>query len=351
MTAPIESCDPIAVLVLRGGRVESRHRAAFAVTDAAGVLTHGRGEVREPIFPRSAVKPLQALALLESGAADRFGVSPVELALACASHGGEPAHVGVVQAWLERLGLGPDALECGAHAPSHAASAERLSRSRRAPSPLHNNCSGKHAGMLTLALHLEVAPAGYTRPDHPVQRRIAGVLAEMAGVAALDAPAVDGCSAPTFPLSLVQLASAMARLGSPRDLRPERAVACERVRAAMRAHPYMVAGAGRACTAIMSAAPEILVKTGAEGVYAAALPAQGLGVALKVEDGAGRASVVALLALLEALGALDARTRGVLAELARPVLRNHRGLEVGRLEPAPGWAELGALGALSRRPR
>jgi L-asparaginase II len=336
----LERVSPVAVLVWRGERIESRHRMAFAVADAAGALAHGHGDLSEAVLPRSAVKPLQALPLLESGAADRFSLTPVEIALACASHGGEPAHVSAVAGWLGRLGLGPDALECGAHPPSYGPAAEALAGRGEPPSSLHNNCSGKHAGMLTLARHLGVPTAGYVEADHPVQQRIAAILAEMADAGPLPAPAIDGCSVPSFPLTLRQLATAMARLADPARLRPELAAACRRVQNAMRAHPDMVAGTGRACTAIMTALPEVLVKTGAEGVYAAALPSRGLGIALKVEDGAGRAASVALLALLDALGALDEPARRAFEEIARPRLRNHRGVLVGRIEPAPGWPDL-----------
>ena len=335
-----DDAGPAAILVWRGERIESRHRVAFAVADAAGALVHGGGDPSEAVFPRSAVKPLQALAVLEGGAADRFSLTPLEIALACASHGGEPRHVAAVAAWLGRLGLGLDALECGAHPPSHGPAAEALARRGEPPSPLHNNCSGKHAGMLTLARHLGVPTGGYVGAGHLVQQRIATILAEMADAHPLPTPAIDGCGVPTFPLTLPQLAAAMARLADPTRLRPELAAACRRVQGAMRAHPDMVAGTGRACTAIMTASPEILVKTGAEGVYAAALPSRGLGNALKVEDGAGRAASVALLALLDGLGAIDEPACAALAELARPKLRNHRGVLVGRIEPAPGWPDL-----------
>jgi L-asparaginase II len=328
---------PVGVVVVRGGRVESRHRVSYAIAEAGGRLQHAAGVVARPVFPRSAVKPLQALPLVESGAARRFRVGSTELALACASHSGEPAHVDAVRQWLGRLGIDPAALACGAHPPQHAPAAERLLAAGRPPEAVHNNCSGKHAGMLTLARHLAAPLAGYEQPDHPVQRRIAAALAEMAGVATLPEPAIDGCGIPTFPLSLTELATAMARLADPAGLSAARRDACVAIRTAMRTHPDLVAGTGRPCTAIMTAAPDVLVKTGAEGVYAAALPARGLGVALKVEDGAGRAAPVALLALLEALGALGAEARAALAETARPELRNHARRVVGRIEPAPGW--------------
>jgi L-asparaginase II len=309
----------------------------YAVAAPDGNLLRAAGDVDRPVFPRSAVKPLQALALLESGAAERFAVTERELALACASHSGEPDHVQIVEAWLARLGLDRSALECGAHPPLHGPSAERLVAAGRPPERVHNNCSGKHAGMITLALHLDAPLAGYSRADHPVQRRIADVLRGMTGLSELAEPAVDGCGIPTFPVSLARLAVAMARFAHPADLPPTRAHACARLQAAMRAHPYLIAGTDRACTEIMTVAPRVLVKTGAEGVYAACLPERQLGLVLKVADGASRAATVALLALLQALDALDANASAVLAHRLRPQLRNHAGVVVGRVEPAAAW--------------
>jgi L-asparaginase II len=328
-------------VVRRGERVESEHRVAYAVADADGAVLDAAGAVERPVFPRSAVKPLQALALVESGAVDRFAISEQELALACASHGGEPEHVDLVQAWLARLGLEPAVLECGAHPPTHGPSAERLIAAGRAPEAVHNNCSGKHAGMVTLACHLGVSVAGYSRPDHPVQQLIAGVLRAMTGLAALPAPAIDGCGVPTWALPLGRLATAMARFGDPAGCVPAaRAVACARLRAAMAAHPHLVAGSGRLCSEILAVAPDVLAKTGAEGVYVACLPGRRLGLALKVEDGAGRAAQVALLALLQALHAFGPKAAAGLAERLRPQLRNHAGVVVGRIEPAAGWPAL-----------
>jgi L-asparaginase II len=328
---------PIAVLIRRGELVESEHRVAYAVATSDGRVLHAAGDVDRPIFPRSAIKPLQAIPLLESGAAERFAVSKRELALACASHSGEPEHVRLVQAWLARLGLDGSALECGAHPPLHGASAERLVAAGRSPERVHNNCSGKHAGMLTLARHLDVPVAGYIHADHLVQRRVAEVLRAMTGLAKLAPPAIDGCGIPTFAVPLGALAIAMARFAHPADLPPARAQACARLQAAMRAHPHLVAGTDRACTEIITLAPQVLVKAGAEGVYAACLPDRRLGLVLKVADGAGRAAPVALLALLQSLDALDAEASAALAHRMRPELRNHAGLMVGRIEPAAGW--------------
>jgi L-asparaginase II len=330
----------VAVVVRRGERVESEHRVAYAVADAAGRLLEAAGDVGRGVFPRSAIKPLQALALVESGAADRFALGEQELALACASHSGEPDHVALVRAWLARLELDAAALECGAHPPLHAPSAQRLADEGGLPEPVHNNCSGKHAGMITLARHLGAPIAGYSRADHPVQRLIAGGLCAMTGLAELPAPATDGCGVPTWPIPLDRLATAMARFADPDGLPATRASACARLRAAMLAHPHLVAGTDRPSTEIMAAARHVLVKTGAEGIYAACLLEQRLGLALKVEDGAARAAPVALLALLEALGVLDRQAAAALAARLRPELRNHAGVVVGRIEPAVGWPAL-----------
>jgi L-asparaginase II len=341
MTGSHGNPAPIGVLVRRGERVESEHRVAYAVADADGRVLDAAGDVERPIFPRSSVKPLQALALVESGAADRLAVSEPELALACASHGGEPEHVDLVRAWLARLRFDPSVLECGAHPPSHGPSAERLIAAGHPPEAVHNNCSGKHAGMITVACHLGLPVAGYSRTDHPVQRLIADILREMTGMTALPAPAIDGCGVPTHPLPLGRLATAMARFAHPPAGVPKaRAAACARLRAAMAAHPHLVAGSGRLCTEILTVAPDVLAKTGAEGVYAACLPRQRLGLALKVEDGAGRAAQVAVLALLRALGAFGPEASAALTERLRPPLRNHAGLIVGRIEPAVGWPPL-----------
>lgn len=283
---------PLAVELWRGPHVESRHVVQAVVADASGTVVRSWGDADRLTHPRSSVKPIQALPLVESGAADAFGVTEVELALACASHRGEPGHVEAVEAWLDRIGCAADDLECGVEL-------------GRDPTPAGNNCSGKHAGFLTLAQHLGVPSTGYIRADHPVQQRVAAALAEVAGVQLdpTDAGA-DGCGIPVHPLPLRALAGAGARLGTPPAAwAPERAAAARRLTAAMVAHPWHVAGTGRFCTDLLRAgAGEVLVKDGAEGVQLAALPHRGLGVAVKAEDGATRASEIALGHVLAALG-------------------------------------------------
>lgn len=327
-----------AVEVVRGGRVESRHRVAACVVGADGGTLLELGEADAPVYPRSAVKPFQTLALVEAGAAAAFGISDEEVALACASHGGEPMHVERVAALLARLGLSPDHLACGPHPPMHAPAAAALLAAGGRPTRLHNNCSGKHAGMLAACLHHGWPVAGYARPDHPLQRRIADTLAEVAGLERLEAPGTDGCSLPACLMPLRALAVAASRLAAPDRLPPARAGALDRISRAMRAHPELVAGTGRLCTALMRACPDVVAKTGAEGVFLAALPSSGLGIALKAEDGATRAAEVALLALLARLGAVPPSAReAALAPFARPRLRDFNGAEVGEVRPVAGW--------------
>src|SRR6185436_1012209 len=201
--------NPILVEVVRGALAESRHRGAVAVVDADGATVLALGDVARPVYPRSAVKPLQALPLIESGAADRFGFGDEEIALACASHGGEPPHVAVAARMLARAGLEAGALECGAHWPSHQPSSQALARSAAAPSALHNNCSGKHAGFLCVACAAGVDHCSYVGPSHPVQREVRAALESLTGVGlSEDQCGIDGCAIPTFAVPLTALAHA-----------------------------------------------------------------------------------------------------------------------------------------------
>lgn len=328
---------PVAVEVRRGGRVESRHRVSLVVARPDGSHVLAAGRIDEPVYPRSAIKPLQALPLVETGAADAFGLSNRELALACGSHSGEAGHVATVAAWLERLGLDETDLACGPHPPLSPEAARQLSARGGQPTPLHNNCSGKHAGMLTLALHLGVPTAGYERPEHPVQQRIRALLVELTDPSIEDPPASDGCTVPTWPAPLTAWATAAARFASGEGLTPRRAQAALRLIAACRAEPWYVAGTGRACSRLIAALADGIVKTGAEGVFLGFFPQARLGLALKVEDGATRASEVALVAVLRTLGLLDAAALRDLEDLIeRPVL-DTRGRRVGEIMPAPGF--------------
>lgn len=334
---PPPGARPFIVEVTRGAQVESRHAVAAAILDADGGVVASWGDVDAPVFPRSANKAIQALPLVESGAADAFSLSNAELALAGASHGGEARHTETVAAWLKRIGLSADVLECGAHWPYHEETARQLARQGGQPGNLHNNCSGKHAGMVSVARHLGEEIAGYVRPDHPVQRRVTAAIEDVCNVK-LD-PAltgIDGCSMPTMPLPLRKLAHGFARYITGQGLAPERAKAAKRIAAALLAEPFYVAGTGRFCTAVMQAgAGRFIAKTGAEGVYTAASAEKGIGIALKVLDGTARAAQTALGGLLEHVGLLDEAGREAIRPLVEQPLRNWRGLDVGSISLAP----------------
>jgi L-asparaginase II len=332
MTMP----NPILIELTRGDLVESVHAGAVAIVRATGEVVASVGDIAAPVFPRSAIKPLQVLPLLETGAADRFGFGAPEIAIASGSHSGSATHVSIVRAMLTRVGLDETALGCGVHEPMDAAAARDLVRAGRSPTALHHNCSGKHAGMLATAVHLGEPTEGYWRPDHPVQARIRRVLEEMTGTR-IDASAcgIDGCSVPNWAIPLAGLARAFARLATGEGVVPERARRCAVIAEACWARPDLVAGAGRLDTLIMQRLPrKVLIKGGAEGVCAGALPERGLGFALKISDGAKRAAdatAAALIARLypEAQGAGPAN-----------VISNWRGLEVGQTRASPALAAM-----------
>ncbi|MFZ2987501.1 asparaginase [Ideonella sp.] len=337
----------LRVEVLRGGTVESFHRGSVAVMDADGAVRWQAGDIHRPIFPRSAVKLLQALPLVASGAADAFGLSDEQLALACASHGGEPAHVAAAADVLAKCGLDTLTLECGAHWPGHDAAARALARQQQEPTALHNNCSGKHAGFVCLGACLAQAGghdprgflSGYVQAQHPVMREVSAALARCTDSPLADAPVgTDGCSIPTYALPLRALALGFARAGTGVGLSPTDAHAAHRLRQAVARHPFMVAGSGRFDSRVMEHFGErVFCKVGAEGVYCAALPELGLGVALKMDDGnTARAAEVLMAALLQAWVQRDEADAQLLQTLAEPVLRNWNGTEVGRLRLAPG---------------
>jgi L-asparaginase II len=347
MSGPASS-NPVLVEVVRGAIVESRHVGAIAVADVDGGLLLALGDVERPIFPRSAVKALQAIPLVESGAAEAFGLGEDELAVACASHSGDRVHIEAVSSLLAKAGLDESYLACGAHWPVSERATRELMRAGRRPQAIHNNCSGKHAGMLAASVHLGLDPRFYERPNHRLQVMIAGIISETCGVRLdRDRMGVDGCSVPTWSLPLSALAQGFARLGTGEGLSPTRAKAAARLLRACFASPVLVAGEGRFDTIAMRAlAPAIFVKGGAEGVHCAALPGLGLGVALKVDDGAKRGVE---RAISEVLAALLPEARSALADQLEGELLNWRGISVGRIVASP--ALLRALAARDATPR
>jgi L-asparaginase II len=330
------SNGPVVIEVTRGPVVESRHEGIAAVMKPDGTIVASWGDIDAAILPRSANKPIQAMAFVESGAIERFGLGNEHIALACASHNGEPRHVETVRAWLGKVGLGEADLECGTHPPRLQSTIESLAREGTAPTPAFNNCSGKHSGFLSTAVTYGEPTRGYIKYDHPVQRRLRDVMTDLCGTDANDfAYGTDGCGIPTLATPLRRLARAMANMAEPSRLSNRRAEAAGRIRAAMNAEPFMMAGTGRFCTRINGTLAGVAqVKTGAEGVFCAMLPGLGLGIALKMWDGAGRAAELAMATLLGHLGILAADQ---MQELLHPPVRNVVGLLVGEMRPAKSW--------------
>ena len=326
--------NPVLVEVTRGGMVESRHRGAFAVSDAAGDVLASAGDIEAPVFPRSAIKAFQALPLLESGAADAYGFTQAQIALACASHGGEPEHVSTASAMLEQAGFSESDLECGGHWPSWPKASRDLGVAGKKPTALHNNCSGKHAGMLALAKHLGADPSGYVNREHPVQLEVAATMSAMCDYNLKEtACGIDGCSVPTWAIPLLNLAMAFARLSTPASLDDTRAESAARIFSAVAAHPFMVAGSKRFCTRVMTDVPRAFVKTGAEGVFCGCVPHAGLGIALKCEDGTTRAAEAMMAAILARLVVFSEEERSALEGLAVAPVENRRGIHVGDILP------------------
>ncbi|WP_333817327.1 asparaginase [Tabrizicola sp.] len=320
--------------VWRGGLLECVHQAHAVICDAKGVVA-AWGNPQAVIFPRSSAKMLQALPLLETGAADALGLSQAHLALSCASHEGAALHVGMAARWIADLGLTESDLRCGAHEPGDRTERDRLIRAGERPCQLHNNCSGKHSGFLTVTRHLKAGPE-YVDIDHPLQKAVRAATEEVTGET-IAGWGVDGCSAPNFAMTVGGLARAMAQYATAREGYGARESAMHRLTRAMAAHPDLVAGEGRACTELMRAmGGRVAIKTGAEGVFVAILPEKGLGIALKIVDGGTRGAEAAITALLARVGALDPAHPAAVKRMAG-VQRNWRGLETGFYRMADGF--------------
>ncbi len=318
----------------RGGLLESTHRGHAVLCDEAGQIVEAWGDPGRVIFPRSSCKMLQALPLVESGAADAYGLTEAHLALSCASHQGAALHVNMARDWLAGLGLGEPDLRCGSHEPYDRAERDRLICDHEGPCQLHNNCSGKHSGFLTTTKHLK-AGSEYVELDHPLQKAIRTATEEVTGET-VAGYGIDGCSAPNFAMSITGLARGMAKFAATNGS-DTRGRAMQRLARAMAAYPELVAGEGRACTELMRAmGGRLSIKTGAEAVFVAIIPERKLGLALKIEDGNSRASEAALVGILARLGVLDAAHPMAQKRLPAPQT-NCRGLSVGELRLAPGF--------------
>lgn len=328
--------NPPLVEITRGGIVESGHAGAIAVCDATGAVLFSLGDIGRPVFPRSAIKGFQALPLVESGAADHFGLTDAELSLACASHSGEPGHAETAAGMLAKAGRNETCLECGAHWPMGEKAARALHASGLKPSALHNNCSGKHAGFICAAVEMGHDPKGYIAPDHPTMRRITSAVGEMTGFdLSTTARGVDGCSIPTYAIPLKNIAMGFAKFAGGEGLSSSRAEAARRLRLAVAVSPFHVAGTDRFDTDVMQElGPRAFIKTGAEGVYCAALPEKGLGIAIKIDDGATRASEIAMAATLKRFLALGEGESASVSRKLDEQMKNWNGIEVGRMRPA-----------------
>ena len=331
--------NPVLIEQTRGDLVENRHRAAFVFCDEAGRVIASAGDIERPVLPRSAVKSMQALALFTTGAVERFAVTDPELALCCASHHGEAPHVAQVAAFLQRLGLGEADLECGTHWPANAAARDALREAGRPASPLHHNCSGKHAGMLAGAKALGAPTTGYVQRDHPVQLEVRRVLELVLGEPVV-AGATDGCSIPTWAAPLRAFARGFARMASG-TLPDGLAAGARRLFDAATSHPHLVAGTGHFDTQAMATfAGRVVQKGGAEGVQCGAIRDRGWGYAIKVDDGNMNASIALVANVLLALAAPDGAQRAVLDGFARQPVRNVRGAVVGELRASAELAEM-----------
>jgi len=326
--------NPVLVEMVRGTLVESIHRGSFVIARADGSVVAEAGTTDAPVFPRSAYKMMQALPLVATGAADAFALGSEELSLACASHSSEPMHTERVDAWLERLGLGDDDLECGPHPSRHEPTRDAMILAHESPRRVHNNCSGKHAGFLTVAKHLGVPTKGYTNLDHPVQQEVTRRISQVCVIepGAL-VPGTDGCAVPNLAMPLKNLALGFARLATPSSLPTDLQKPAKRLAAAVAAHPLLMSGTGRACAElIMATKARALVKIGAEGVYTGMVPELGLGIALKIDDGASRGAETVITALLVALGLIDAASETAQKWMCPPWI-NTRNAVVGEQRP------------------
>lgn len=320
--------------VWRGGLLESTHLGHAVICDAKGVVASW-GNPEAVIFPRSSAKMLQALPLIETGAADARGLSQAHLALSCASHRGAQVHVDLAGRWIGDLGLSEADLRCGAHEPGDIEERNRLIRAGEKPCQLHNNCSGKHSGFLTVTQHLKAGPE-YIEIDHPLQKAIRAATEEVTEETTAGW-GVDGCSAPNFAMSVGALARGMAKFATAREGHGAREGAMHRLTRAMAAHPHLISGEGQACTELMRAMDgRVAIKGGAEAVYIAIVPEKGFGIALKVLDGGYRASEAAVAALLAKIGVLDPAHPAAVKRMAG-VQSNWRGMETGFYRLADGF--------------
>ncbi len=327
------------VEVTRNGIVESRHFGSAVICNVKGEVIESWGNIHKLVFPRSALKPMQAIQLVESGASAHYSLSDAELSLACSSHQGEKIHQDLVASWLSRLGLTEDHLACGPVLPEHTESAHQLLASGQQGCRIHHNCSGKHTGFLATALFLDMSLNGYHEAAHPLQQLSLDTLSDLAGVDLRQFPiGIDGCGLPAPTMPLLKLGHAMARFAMPINLTEKHAQAIYRLHKAITNEPLYIAGNGTMVSELNEVTKgAVLAKTGAEGIVTAAIPERGLGIALKIADGSARAGSVALLSILDHLDILSHENKDKLQAYICPPIINSRGLKVGEIRQAKSW--------------
>jgi len=323
------------VKVLRGELVESIHRGHIAVVNAKGELLYSAGNPQEVVYARSSMKPLQAIPIVETGAADHFNFDDADLSLACASHNGEDQHTVRVQSILNRTDLSISDLQCGTHNPRWEETFKEIIKNDKPITPIYNNCSGKHSGMLATAKHMNESTSDYYKLDHPVQKRIMKVISELTEVPEDEIEiGIDGCGVPVHGLPLVNLALSFAKLADPSSLAPSRQESINKVTSAMMAAPEMVGGTDRFCSDFMRVLDgRMFGKAGAEAVYAIGDKETGIGIAIKIEDGNGRATYPVAVEVLNQLGLLTDLQKEQLSSYHYPQLKNARNETIGELRP------------------
>ena len=328
------TANPVLAQSVRGNWVENRHRGAICVADAKGNVLASVGDISAEIFPRSAIKSMQALPIFASGANTAYGLGGPAIALACASHNGEPMHADLAASILSAIDLDETALECGAHPPIDPAARKALFAQGGKPSALHNACSGKHAGMLAVARAMGEAPEGYSTREHGVQKRVREAVEEVLGQTLTEGKCgTDGCSIPTWAAPIKAFASGFARMATGEGLSPETAAAAATIFDAATSHPFLVGGTGTFDSEAMEAfGGRLMLKFGADGVYCGALRDKGVGFALKCDDGSVPAATAMAAALLLSIAEPDPQQVEVLQRRARQHQRNWAGHEVGYLE-------------------
>ncbi len=331
--------SPRLLLVRRGREEESFHCGRVVVATTTGETVLAIGDTDAPVFPRSAIKPMQAIPLVASGAAETFGLTDAEIALACGSHVGSPLHVATAQSILKKIDLSCDALGCGVHWPLDSGQTRALAARGEEPTVLHNNCSGKHSGFLAVGAVRGLDIAGYTKASHPIMREVTNAIFLLTGATLDEAQAcVDGCAIPAFSMPLVSVATGFARLGTGEGLSPVFASSVARIRSAIVKNPVMLSGEGRFDTCVTAECRgEVFVKSGAEGVIAASIPGLGYGLVVKIDDGAHRAATAVMAELLSHVlqkhSLVSTKAREMLKGYACFQLKNWNGTNVGSAQP------------------